>query len=489
LTGRRLPIALVCGWALLCVAWVFGNPPFAAPDEGDHYVRAVAVGGGQLIGDETDQLLPAKTQRQVDWLAESTRQVDLPARSAPPDAGCYVHVAQRSAACLDVARPSSSGLTDVGNYQPLPYLLPGVVLHVASSPQPALRWGRLASLMPALALLALAVALLWDGRAVSLLGPALAVTPMVLFCAASLTGSGLEIAAGIAFVAALLRVRRDLRDGGEPPARVWGAVGLAGFVLALSRSASPLWVVLALVLWLALVGPVAAWAAVKRRRAAWGAGAAVLAGLVLNRVWEAAYGPDAPFRLVNARQGLEDGFGQLVTATNDLVLGPGYLEYSPPLWMVIVWFALVAALVAAAFAVARRSDRWVLLGTIAAVGLVPLALWVITIRHTGFGLQGRHVLPFVVALPLLAGELVREGRARLSAATLRRLTVAVGAGAALVQFGGWFRNAQRSAFGTDEPLLGWKPAEWSPPVGWGLWMLLALAGALLVASLAVRRPA
>ena len=496
MTGRLVPIVLVCGWALLSLAWVFGNPPFAAPDEGDHYVRAVTVGEGQLIGDETTQRLPAKTQRQVDWLAQSTRAVDMPSRYLAPDAGCYVHVAARSAACLDTPRPAPAAdttrvLTDVGNYQPLPYLLPGVVLHVASSPQPALRWGRLASLIPALALLALAVALLWDGNTVSLLGPALAVTPMVLFCAASLTGSGLEIAAGIAFVAALLRTWRELRAGGEPPGWAWAAVGGCGFVLALSRSASTVWVLLALALWLALVGPRAAWAAVRRRRAAWGAAGAVFAGLVLNRIWEAAYGPDAPLRLVNGRQGLEDGFGQLVTATNDLVLGPGYLEYSPPLWMALLWFALIAALACAAFAVAARRDRWVLLAVAAAVGLIPLALWVVTIRHTGFGIQGRHVLPILVAFPLLAGELVRGGRERLAARTLRWLTIAVGAGAALVQFGGWFRNAQRSAFGTDEPLLAWRAAEWTPPVGWGPWMLVALAGAALVAAVATtpRRPA
>ena len=68
--STRLPaIALVLGWAALAVAWVFANPPFAAPDEDDHYVRAVSVGGGQVIGDEATQRRPGRTPPQVDLVA------------------------------------------------------------------------------------------------------------------------------------------------------------------------------------------------------------------------------------------------------------------------------------------------------------------------------------------------------------------------------------------------------------------------------------
>ena len=118
--------------------------------------------------------------------------------------------------------------------------------------RPALRWGRLAGLLPSLALLAVAVVALWDARAgaVSLLGLVAAVTPMALFCAASLSGSGLEIAAGVAFVAALLRLRRDARRAGAPRRRPGSGRGRRErALLALSRSASPVWVALAILLW------------------------------------------------------------------------------------------------------------------------------------------------------------------------------------------------------------------------------------------------
>ena len=45
------PLLLSAGYALLLAAWIFGNPPFAAPDEAGHYLRAIGIGNGQPIGE------------------------------------------------------------------------------------------------------------------------------------------------------------------------------------------------------------------------------------------------------------------------------------------------------------------------------------------------------------------------------------------------------------------------------------------------------
>jgi Predicted membrane protein (DUF2142) len=492
--GARLPVVLVCGWALIALAWVFANPPFAAPDEGSHYLRAVGIGDGALIGQETPARPPGQNERQVDWQAMSVRVVAVPARLAPPDAGCYILDATRSAACIEAApAPATDALaaTPVGTYQPLPYLLPAVGVRLGSGADQALRWGRLAGLLPALALLATAVAVLWDPRAgaLSLLGLVAAVAPMVLFCAASLTGSGLEIAAGVAFIAALLRLARDARHpsrvGSSP--WVWAAAGETGAILALSRSASPVWVASALVLWLGLLGPRAGWRLVRDRRAAWVAAAAVFGGIALNRVWEQLYGPRSELSIANGRQAVRDGVDQFGRTAHELVFGPGYLEYALPIWGSLMWLALLVALVAAALVAAvALHERVVLLLTAIGVPLVPIALYVLTIRFTGFGIQGRHVLPIVVALPLLAGELVREGRDRVPASVLRALVIGIPIAAAVVHLLALWRNAQRSAFGLDQTLLGWAAPEWSPPAGWTLWFMVASAGCALLAATALQ---
>jgi hypothetical protein len=498
----RTPVALLCAWALIALAWAFSNPPFAAPDEGAHYLRAVGVGDGTLIGDQTNAPPTAPGGRQSAWLATTTRVVSVPARLIPPDAGCFVFDPKRSAACLE-AQPVATTTTEmraptyVGVYQPLPYLLPAAGVRLASRAEPALRWGRLAGLLPCLALLATAVALLWDPRAgnVSLLGPVAAVTPMVLFCAASLTGSGLEIAAGVAFVASLLRVRRDATRPGKArsPTWVWTAAGVSGASLGLSRPASPVWVVLAIALWAALLGTRPAWQLVRGRRAAWIAAVAILGGIALSWLWQRLYQADAVFSLANGRAAFRDGADRFARAADELVFAPSYLEFALPSWGSLLWLALVIALAATAlFAAGAVRDRVVLVAAAIAVPLVPIALYVLTVRFTGYSIQGRYVLPILVALPLLAGEIVSENRERVSAGVLRSLVVAVPIAAATVHLLALWRNAQRSALGLHGSLLSWGAPEWTPPGGWALWFAVAAAGCSLLAATALlalsRRP-
>src|SRR3954470_9513593 len=49
--NRQLsPWLVFASYALLVAAWVIGNPPPGAPDEWSHYLRAVSLGHGQLLG-------------------------------------------------------------------------------------------------------------------------------------------------------------------------------------------------------------------------------------------------------------------------------------------------------------------------------------------------------------------------------------------------------------------------------------------------------
>lgn len=485
---RRLPAALVAGWALISLAWLVANPPFAAPDEATHYLRALSVGGGTLIGKETSKPPTAVIPQQQRNLDEISRAVTIPGRLAPPDAGCYIRDPRVPATCVDESGEPPSGtigaVTYVGDYQPLPYLLPAALTHIGGRAAAADRFGRLGILLPSIALLALAVALLWDpvtGGA-SLLGAVVAVTPMALYCAGSLTGSGIEIAAGISLLAALLRVRRD---GDCAPAWVLAAAGVSGAVLALSRSASPAWLVLAVLLFVALVGPRAAGRLLVRRRAAQLAGGTLVVALALNRVWESLYGPSLSLGLANGRQALRDGLDQLRGLGDQLVIGYGYLEFKPPLVLSLGWLALVAVLVAAALAVAGRRERIVLAATAAAAPLIPVVLYVVYLRHTGFGVQGRHVLPIIVAVPLLAGELVRERWEQLASRVRRALLVGVPVLASAGQVVAWWLNERRAAVGVDGPLWFLGDAAWSPPVRWGICILLVVAGAALASAAVV----
>jgi hypothetical protein len=330
--GRLAPWLLLAAWALLLAAWVVGNPPFAAPDETDHYIRAVGISEGHLIGIADPGARVGATERQIRWTAQAARIVMLPAGFDPTQYGCELGPGQHGAACQNTADPhppATSLVTTVGNYQPFPYLLPAAILRAGDSPASALRLARLAVALMTFALMATALFALYDARAPlpSLLGLALVVTPMVIFCGASLNGSATEIAGGIAFFACLLRVARP-----EAPARRWWVLtALSGATLALSRSVSPLWLVLGLAVALAWSGP-------RPFAARWGEGwggrataAFLLAAVVINRIWEGLYGSHTLVDLSRLHAGLVAGVHEWWTALPDLVGKFGYLDIKLPL--------------------------------------------------------------------------------------------------------------------------------------------------------------
>lgn len=477
---RATTLVLVAGWALLLAAWTIGNPPFAAPDETGHYVRAVGVAEGQLHGRAAPESRIGITPKQVEWSREGARAIRVPAGLAPP-AGCVLVDPHVSAGCLDdrAAPPARTTeiITPLGGYEPLPYFAPALVVGSAGSPDAALRWGRAAGALLVLALLAVALACVRDpADPRSLLGPLLAVTPMVLFCGGSLNGSGMEIAAGIAFLAALLRITRV----GPVPPWVWPAAGVCGAVLAASRAPGPLWVALGLGVAVLLMGPRPAWQRL-REGGPWAAGAtAVLgAGTVANRLWEAAWGPDTPLATHAVRYGFDIGLSQWWEASVDIVGKFGAREYPLPLWVPLGWLLLVLVLGVLAWRASGSRERLTLGAVAVASATLPLLLYVFVIRNTGFGLQGRHVLPFVVALPLLGGELAYRRRAALP----RAFVVAVPAAVGLLQFAAFYLSSRRYAVGVDGPLFFLGEADWSPPLGWGGVLALALAGGTAIAAL------
>jgi hypothetical protein len=483
-----VPALLILGWALLLAAWVVGNPPFAAPDESDHYIRAVGISEGHVIGKPDPGARIGVTPTQVAWTAQEARLVAIPRGLDPQPFSCELGPGQRSAACLRTADPhppAATRVTAVGNYQPLPYLLPALLLRGGSSPPAALRLGRLGEALIALLLLAVAAVALYDAASpvLSVTGLLLAVTPMVVFCAAILSGSALEVAGALAFFACLLRVMRP----GPMPTGWWVATGASGAVLALGRSTSPVWLVLLLAIAATWAGPRAF---ASRCTQGWparlAAGAVVLA-VVVNRVWDGIYGTHVSLDTSRLHAGLVGGVHEWWRALPELVGKFGYLEVKLPLVIPIAWFALVGAILVAAMAAASLRERLTL--AVAVIGglTLPVVFFALIIRRTGGGLQGRHVLAMLIAVPLLAGEALYRNRARLPVGLLARLTIGVPLAVAAMQVCAWYVNAKRYAVGGSGPIWFLDSAAWSPPLGW--WLLLAvavLAGGCL-AALAVDR--
>ena len=470
--AARLVVFVAAGWALLLVAWVFGNPPFAAPDEPAHYVRAIAVGGGHVGGQNPVTAPPGLWGT---W-------------THPEGVTCNVARPRTSAACTVSVMPSDEPVevpTTAGAYPPLYYALPGLALRLADDPATADRAARAVAAVTCLGFLVLALALLASPRdpRLSVLGPILAVSPMVLFTAASVNSSGLEVAAGVAFFAALVRIAREP----EPPAWIWGSAAAAGLVLVLVRSTGVAWLVAAMLIALLFVGPRSALGLARTagRRAVLTA-CALLAGVIANRAWEQRYGSE-----LTQEGGIGSGpsivdslvpaIKELPRVLHELVGVFGWLDTPLPTVAYRLWETLVLGLVAAALLGASRRSAGALAAAIA-FAIAAVVFLSATLRSaTGMDVQGRHVLPLVVVVPLLAGEILfREGR-RFASIEREHVFWLVAVGAALLHLLAWYTSARRQAVALHGPLVFPTVAEWTPPLGWIPWFACAAAGSALLA--------
>ena len=405
----RAPLLLLAGYALLLTAWVVGNPPFAAPDEANHYLRAIGISQGELVGERSGYEDAGLNPKQAAFTRQTATQVTVPAGLAPDGFGCNADRPTESAACqLGAASPQEEVVraTAVGTYLPLPYLLPAAVMRAGDDPAAADRWGRFASALVFLAFLAAATFALWDPNrgAISLLGLAAAVTPMVVFCGAILNGSGLEIASAIAFTAALLRLGRD----GPAPRGLWALLAVSGSALALSRP----------------VGP-----AVDRDRRGAGGGPARLgrdqaahAGGRRGRARGAGGDPGRPPSSIASGRAIHGaGYHLGIKPLPDSLLAIprgskrivpelignfGVLDTRLPTLAWLTGYLLIGVLLVLALRLGSTRERRVVVGaTLVAVLLPGIEQWLLY-RHTGFWIQGRYFLPILLAAPLLYGEIV-----------------------------------------------------------------------------------
>lgn len=167
--------------------------------------------------------------------------VVVPAGFAPDGFACAIPRPTSSAACTLIGPTNPVAIrenTEVGAYQPLPYLLPAAVLRIDHHTGGSLRHDWRPSRC--------------GSRCSAHPGDLGALGRAARRSRASLNGSSLEIISSVAFFTSLLRLIR--RGPTRASARAWLLAGAVGFVLALSRPPGPIWVVLDVALAALLAG-------------------------------------------------------------------------------------------------------------------------------------------------------------------------------------------------------------------------------------------
>ena len=492
-----LPSLVVLSYVFLTAAWIVGNPPPSAPDEWSHYLRIVSLGDGQLLGQPggsegaksvigpvlAAQLPEVQYQRMLAWLGQNTTLVRIPAGLTPGWFRCGQHDPAVSARCLDDSPPLDEArdwFSPMATYQLFPYLIPAAISRLSASPDNLSRLMRTAKAALSLVLVGAAALLAWssEARLVALVGMTIAFTPMAVFLGATLNPSGLEIAAAISFAVTLLRITRGTC---LPPQSAWLLLGCSGAVLALSRTQGPVWMAGMVFLIVLMEGSKGFALKAREQRAwAWPAVIAIVVAVLMNRVWEFLYGPSLPFDPWPLGTSLRQGLAALPFVIREQIGVFDYLEFGLPILAYVIWSALAIGLGTISLLIGTRRERLILSIAIAAAIALPVLLVATTLRHTGFSLQGRHVLGFSVLVPLLAGEILVRRYDRLRALDAGHLFLPFAAGIGFVQFLAWWTNARRFAVGIRGPYWFVPSAEWSPPLGWWPWVLLAAAGAALL---------
>jgi Predicted membrane protein (DUF2142) len=460
------------GLLLLVVAWVVATPLWSAPDEASHYQRAMSIANGRILGPKLNYTTVPLTPFQLRYIDPNTRGVMMPARLSPPNVVCANGKPDLTGSCMEE--------DPEGNLPPLSYLLPAAALSISHDASGAIWLARVASAVTSVAFLLLALALLWDGRGWSLLGLLAATTPMVLFVSSILNYSGLQITSCLAFAAAILRITRD---PGYTSSWVWAAFAVAGAAAILAGPIGLEFALLDLALFAYLLRgrgfrELRTRAGTSPRLAALTLLMAALLTLVYTRI--AGFAPS--FGVSPILANLHHGVDQLPRVVHDAVGDFGKLTVPLPSGADWIWWLLVLGLAAAAIRIGNGRERLAIVAVVAIAFALPVLFYAWVYRFSGFGLQGRDVLPPLLLIPLVAGEVISR---HVSAGAPRQSAQLALAGAlaliAVFHVYAWWYNGRT----VSSPTGFYLHAPWTPPLGWLPWAVIAAIGTATLFGFAV----
>lgn len=467
---------LIAAYSLLFFAWALSNPPAVAADEIAHYLRAAGVARGQWILPEPPPLTReerAELEGGEIRARTQTRVVTLPVSMSPEGLNCRTEpfAIKCPGPFTEPGGEAAEFQTNMGTTQPFSYVVPGFGTLFSDRVVPSMLSGRLAVAVLSTLLLAAAALALWQrGRAsLSVIGLLAGMTPMVTSVGGSLTVSGPEVVAGVSFFACLLRLARE-----DPPPRwLWVALAVAGFTLAATRDLGPFFLGMQLLMFLGLLGlrP-----AVRKFRSnlkpALASSAVIAFGLLLNGWWQMAHEPHPSTSLDVLSEFYDPSWGNLREIGRHSIGVFGPLDTTLNTGVYFGWSFLLVSLATLAFLVGTRRHR-LLLALSVFFGVVSILSVETVQRSVGFGAQGRQLLPILVAMPLLSGEVIYLNREKLS--PMRpRLVRWFGVTCGVLHGWAWYTVGRRYAVGPGGDNFFYRDPYFVPPLGWLFWGFVVL---------------
>ena len=458
---------IVASLFALVVSWSLSMPLFSGPDEPANFVRSAAVVRGEFVGEDAGVSLEKSY-----WT--TTVNIDPQFGVANLVPWCFAPFSEKPACNLaieDAAFVDNPPFTNMGRYPILPFLISGVGTVFGANDVSALA-SRLTLGASAVLLFGFAFSSVAHRRG-SVPALLMALTPGVIFLSAVMNPSALEIASAIALWTILPHVFES-----SPPTKIEiSGVAVAGVVLIAARPLGPAMYLVALLFSCAVTGGWARLGDVWRRlRSVWVLHLAVIA---LAAGWYATVfskNTGSPVTEGSASLGLRQ---QIVEAVQHIPVvleqgigNFGWLDTPMPRMALMLYSLMLVSLLV--FAVVRSTPLVSLM--VVSLSLVSALLVVaqdINYYHLlrNLGSQGRHVMPLLVGIPILAMRKVKLPR---------RIDAVVAAAWAFIMVWSGVAALRRYAVGIrpSNQLEMFTEAAWQPDIGIWLAIFVLASGAI-----------
>ena len=396
---RRSSTAFGVSVFALMAVWSLMTPLFSGPDEPSNFVRSAAVVRGEWVG---DNVLPAPLKSY--WT--TTVNIDPQFGAANNIPWCFAPFSDRpgcGSRLEDTQVTDIPAWTNMGRYPIVSFFISGIGT-VFGAQDLSVRAARLMMSLACALLIALSVAVM-KRRAASSSGVLLAMLPGTVFLASTMNPSALEICAAIALwtimpsVIAHDRTRFDVF-----------AFGVAGALLILTRAIGPLLYVLIVAL---------SYVATKQRRplmaiaqqfrntlAAHGV-MVLFAGWWYIKIYSFQTNNVLSEGIpgISLRSQIDQAIRHIPILLDQAVGNFGWLDAPMPRVALYIIVALYCVVLAKGIVVgpARARIAMILLCLVTTVVVIVLDANYYSMLRS-FGAQGRHIVPLLVGLPIIAAS-------------------------------------------------------------------------------------
>ena len=466
----------VAVFALMAV-WSLMTPLFSGPDEPSNFVRSAAVVRGEWVG---DNVLPAPLKSY--WT--TTVNIDPQFGAANNIPWCFAPFSDRpgcGSRLEDTQVTDIPAWTNMGRYPITSFFISGIGT-VFGAQDLSVRAARLMMSLACALLIALSLTAM-KRRATSSIGLLLAMLPGPVFLASTMNPSALEIFAAIALWAIMPSIVTS-----DPTRFNAFMFGLAGALLILTRAIGPVLYVLVIAL---------SYVATKQRRplmviaqqfrnALAIHGVAVLfAGWWYLKIYSFQTNNvlSEGIPSISLRSQIDGAVRHIPILLDQAVGNFGWLDAPMPRVALYVIVALYCVVLARGIVVSSAGAR------IAMIALCLVTILVVIVLDVNyysmlrsFGAQGRHIVPLLVGLPIIAAS---------SFAWQRNWEIAAGGIWGLVMVWSGLGALRRYTVGIngDNAMDMFTDRAWNPVLGfWPTVSMLILATLAVVCLFPYSRP-